>query len=270
MDKSDKLVSRFSIDFRDLVVKVVKEEFSHDKSSHIDPVALAEQHKLLLDNVNGFVLVANYVIGGYEFVSNGFYSNLGFDISKLSKEQMTDFVISVIKEDHRDFMVGELLPVVLTYLREHATLDTGLDYRYTCSLKLRNVKGEYQWYLVDTVLIQVDDHGFPIRTLVTATNINQVKKDDCLYYNITKRDEHGIYQVVYEGVGRSTHDNFDLTRRELQIINLICKGLTNKEIADHLFISVNTVQTHRKSIMKKTQTKGIADLALFAFSRGLL
>ena len=266
----DTSLTNFSIKFRDLIAKAAKEDFFINKTEHLDPIALTERFKSILDNVNGFVLVANYVTGSYEYVSDGFYSHLGFDVSKLPQDQITDFVVSVIKDEHKAFMVNELLPTVLKYFKEHATRATGLDYRYTCCFKLRNVQNEYQWYLVDTVLIEVDDGGFPLRTVVTATNVNQIKRDECLYYNITKKNADGIYEVVFEGVGNNQTDDIKLTRRELQLISLIARGLTNKQIADTLFISVNTVQTHRKSIMRKTQCSGIAELTNFAFSRGLL
>jgi len=266
----DKSVTNFSVKFRDLIAKAAKENFFDNKIEHVDPIALTERYKSILDNVNGFVLVANYVTGTYEYVSDGFYSHLGFDVTKLPQNQITDFVVSVIKEEHKAFMINELLPTVLKYFREHATPATGLDYRYTCCFKLRNVRDEYHWYLVDTVLIEVDNDGFPLRTVVTATNVNQIKRDECLYYNITKKNADGIYEVVFEGVGSNQTDDLNLTRRELQLISLIARGYTNKQIADSLFISVNTVQTHRKSIMKKTGCSGIAELTNLAFSRGLL
>jgi DNA-binding CsgD family transcriptional regulator len=43
-----------------------------------------------------------------------------------------------------------------------------------------------------------------------------------------------------------------LSRRELEIIKLIALGLSSKEIAQKIFLSVNTVNTHRKNITKKT------------------
>ena len=55
-----------------------------------------------------------------------------------------------------------------------------------------------------------------------------------------------------------------LTTRELQIIACIIKHYSNKQIADELFISERTVETHRKNIYRKTDTKGEAALVIFA------
>jgi len=61
----------------------------------------------------------------------------------------------------------------------------------------------------------------------------------------------------------------ELTPREKEIIALICDELTNTEIADKLFISPLTVETHRKNIFKKTQAKTIVGLIKFAINNKL-
>ncbi len=61
-----------------------------------------------------------------------------------------------------------------------------------------------------------------------------------------------------------------LSKRELEIIPLFSKGYTNAQIADMLFLSARTVETHRSNIFKKTKTKNIAELIRFAFKNGLI
>ena len=61
-----------------------------------------------------------------------------------------------------------------------------------------------------------------------------------------------------------------LTNREIEIIKLIAQGKAAKEIADQLFLSLHTVDTHRKNILTKLKMKNIADLVRFAFENHLL
>lgn len=61
-----------------------------------------------------------------------------------------------------------------------------------------------------------------------------------------------------------------LTPREIDIVRLLAKELTNEKIAEQLFISYRTVETHRKNIMQKTGAKNLAGLINFAHSNGLL
>ncbi len=60
-----------------------------------------------------------------------------------------------------------------------------------------------------------------------------------------------------------------LSEREVEVIDLIVKELTTNEIADKLFISPRTVETHRKNIMIKTQSKTLVGLIKFAFRNKL-
>ncbi|MBT2558876.1 response regulator transcription factor [Hymenobacter sp. ISL-91] len=62
----------------------------------------------------------------------------------------------------------------------------------------------------------------------------------------------------------------ELSGRELEVLQLIAEGLTNQEIADTLFTSKRTIETHRQNIIEKTQTKNTAALIRHAMSTGLI
>lgn len=61
-----------------------------------------------------------------------------------------------------------------------------------------------------------------------------------------------------------TLDTEGLTKREIEILKLICKQNSNKEIADKLFINTRIVEGHRNNLMFKTNAKNIASLIIFA------
>lgn len=61
-----------------------------------------------------------------------------------------------------------------------------------------------------------------------------------------------------------------LTTREIEIVRLIAKGLIAKEIASELNLSVHTVYTHRKKIMKKLAISSSSELVLYAVNQGIL
>lgn len=61
----------------------------------------------------------------------------------------------------------------------------------------------------------------------------------------------------------------DITEREIEVIKLIAKGMTNKEIANQLSISELTVNTHRKNAMRKLEIKNTAALVKFALENNL-
>lgn len=62
----------------------------------------------------------------------------------------------------------------------------------------------------------------------------------------------------------------NLTAREIEIIKLIEKELNNKQIAEQLFLSERTVETHRKNIFRKTKTSGVIGLIKYAYEHKLI
>jgi len=61
-----------------------------------------------------------------------------------------------------------------------------------------------------------------------------------------------------------------LTPREREVLERIARGLTNRQIAQELFVSLNTVETHRRHILEKLGVHSRAGLVAQALERGLL
>jgi DNA-binding NarL/FixJ family response regulator len=71
-------------------------------------------------------------------------------------------------------------------------------------------------------------------------------------------------------VNEYTCEGLNISDREMEIIKLIAEGLSNKEVADKLFLSTHTVTTHRKNIMNKLGVNNTAGLVLFAVRENLV
>jgi len=94
---------------------------------------------------------------------------------------------------------------------------------------------------------------------------------------LEKIAEGGIYfsDEVLQEMTRASHikqENLEtnLTVREVEIIQLIEKELSNKAIADRLFLSERTVETHRKNIFRKTRTNSLIGLIKYAYEHKLV
>ncbi len=74
----------------------------------------------------------------------------------------------------------------------------------------------------------------------------------------------GVKKEVTEG------EDDELSPREAEVLQLVSQGATNKEIADSLFISENTVKTHLRSIMEKLHLANRSQAAAYAIKRGLV
>ncbi|MEM0811104.1 response regulator transcription factor [Corynebacterium amycolatum] len=67
-----------------------------------------------------------------------------------------------------------------------------------------------------------------------------------------------------------THTGTQFTPREQEILNLVCQGLSNDEIARRLVVATTTVKTHVKSLLTKTGSRSRVDLVIWAAKNGLL
>lgn len=142
---------------------------------------------------------------------------------------------------------------------------------------------------------RLKEEGHPIRILiVTMHNNPQFTKQliemgvlGCLMKNAGKRDMIRAIKEVHEGnryygaeVTNMLFDSIDkskkatqkaeLTKREIEVLKLIANECTTSEIADQLFISTHTVETHRKNLLSKLGFKNSAGLGRFAAKNGLV
>ncbi|GAA4302791.1 response regulator transcription factor [Nibribacter koreensis] len=84
--------------------------------------------------------------------------------------------------------------------------------------------------------------------------------------NLLNRVNNGP-AVPSEGSGKTPSD---LSKREMEVLRLIAEGYTNAEIADKLFASKRTIESHRQHLIEKTKAKNTATLIKYAIQQGLI
>lgn len=99
-------------------------------------------------------------------------------------------------------------------------------------------------------------------------------RNKVLQPKLNELDSYGIRQlqdtISSEYDHQKEESDHQLTNRETEILRLIVKGYLNKEIADELNISHNTVLTHRKNIITKTGIKTVSGLTFYCIRKGLI
>ena len=96
-------------------------------------------------------------------------------------------------------------------------------------------------------------------------NAIQLIYEGGVYYAPKIQEQYELYKKI-----KDENKRINLTPRELEIISCIIQHLSNREIANKLFISERTVETHRKNIYRKTNTKGVATLVQFIKEHNIL
>ena len=157
---------------------------------------------------------------------------------------------------------------VMTFSKHHGATDKKLRELKLLIIKYLPQDGQHNNQLTATLHdiydneawlkqhAQVEDCIFvpAIRRLEQATKDNSVTRN--------------INNIVYKS--RNDQNSDALSDREKDVIISLVQGMSNKEIADHLYISVNTVITHRRNIARKLQIHSPAGLTIYAIVNGLV
>ncbi|OYQ45127.1 hypothetical protein CHX27_06770 [Flavobacterium aurantiibacter] len=127
---------------------------------------------------------------------------------------------------------------------------------------------------MQTVTIQSDDSGAVIRVIGVQTDISHLKTNnqpsglsfigldgEKSYYNVP------VNEIITVEINENT---INLTSREKEVLRKIVEGKTSSQIADSLFISIHTVNSHRKKILQKTNSKSISELIIKVLNYNLL
>lgn len=109
--------------------------------------------------------------------------------------------------------------------------------------------------------------------LLKNTNLQEVKTAIDTVMNGGNYFSQELMQSLlrnYKSVKEVKDPEAELSEREIEILLLICSGLSNQEIGDQLFISKRTVEKHRANILSKTNCKNTAGLVMYAIKNQMI
>ena len=135
------------------------------------------------------------------------------------------------------------------------------------NIKILALSMNGQGDLVNQMIDDSDISGYVLKNLGKQELITALEKiaNGGVYFS-----EEVLEEMMKASERKKTSDEVHLTLREIEIIRLIEKEFNNKQIADSLFISERTVETHRKNIFRKTQTSGLIGLIKYAYEHNLI
>ncbi len=159
-----------------------------------------------------------------------------------------DYDIETFSKHHyqTDKKLTELKNVIIKYIPGDRRSNNKL------TSTLYGIYNHEEWLRLHT---QVEDKIF----VPAIRRLEQRSRQDAVTKNITT--------MVFKN-GQDSGDA--LSDREKDVIVALVQGMSNKEIANHLFISINTVITHRRNIARKLQIHSSAGLTIYAIVNGLV
>ena len=121
--------------------------------------------------------------------------------------------------------------------------------------------------LVNEMINDADISGYVLKNIGKQELVKAIEKiaNGGIYFS-----EEVIDELQRASQRRKKKEEAHLTAREIEIIQLIEKEYPNKQIAETLFISERTVETHRKNIFRKTNTNSVIGLVKYAYEHKLI
>ena len=165
----------------------------------------------------------------------------------LQGKSVTDFEIDMYSKHHgqESNKLRELKSIIIKYLPSDGLRNNQL------SATLYDIYNNEEWLSLHA---QVEDEIF----IPAVRRLEQ------------KLKQSDVTAKISNMIGKNAEGTEALGEREKDVIVALVQGMTNKEIADHLCISVNTVITHRRNIARKLQIHSPAGLTIYAIVNNLV
>jgi DNA-binding CsgD family transcriptional regulator len=262
--------NNWAIDFYDNLLELIDgtlpEKVRSDYTSGPSGIFGTKEFNSLFEAAPGIVCIYNFHSKQYEFFSKNVTSILGYDPEDYLKGGLA-FGMSTFHEAHAKIFSSKVLPLMLENINIHANAgelkNVSLDY----SFKVRTKDGKYLWFLQQMNFIETDEHGYPFLSVLFMINIDSVKTDNYITFKVSKKDEMETFQPIFSQ-SFVVDEEFLLSDRELEILQLLSEGKSSAEIAELLFISKHTVNTHRQNMLEKTSTRNTIELLKLAKKEG--
>lgn len=120
-------------------------------------------------------------------------------------------------------------------------------------------------------LIEIGAKGFILKTSGKRELEHAIKTvlDNENYFS-SKLLQNMILKSKQEKESLKSKHNIEFTEREMEVLELLCSGFSTTEIAEKLYLSARTVETHRSNLLGKTNTKNTVNLVMFAIKNKII
>ncbi|WP_220392893.1 LuxR C-terminal-related transcriptional regulator [Chitinophaga lutea] len=218
-----------------------------------------EAHKRLFSVFQAgsyYYIIFNMYKSELDFVDANITRVLGYE----PEEMNIAFFMENIHPDDKPYFLNFEYRVVEFF--KALPFDKVPKYKVQYDIRIRAKNNTYVRLLHQAVQIDYDEKNY-YRTLSLHTDISHIKQDGAPCFSLIGLDgEPSYYNIQESNIFTKSYDQF--TRREREILKCIVEGKSSKEIAGELFISLHTVNAHRKNLLSKAGVKTPVELVRVA------
>ncbi len=212
-------------------------------SSKTISVAITDDHQIVIDGITA-------LLNGHPTIRIIHTTTSGKTMLQLLQQQPADVLLT-------DIMMPEMTGQELAKAVRKAFPET----------RILALSMSGQGDIVNEMINEADIAGYVLKNISKQDLIAAIEKVAAggIYFSEEVLNELARFDQVTK-----ENETAQLTAREIEIIRLIEKELSNKAIAEKLFISERTVETHRKNIFRKTNASSVLGLIKYAYQHKLI
>jgi len=190
------------------------------------------------------------------------------DVLGYRPEEMTvEMILSIIHPEDKPYFLNFENKVMEFFAK--LSPEQVFKYKPRYDYRVRKKNGQYIRILQQVLTIQSDENGSVIATLGVHTDITHLKNEGVPVLSFIGMDGEPSYEnVTVEKVFDLSVSSDRFSNREKEILLFLIEGRTSKEIGELLFISAETVNTHRRNMLYKAGAKNTIELIHFSVKNG--
>jgi DNA-binding CsgD family transcriptional regulator len=218
---------------------------------------------------NTYIYMHDYRSNKYIYISPSFCNYLGIEHSTTLADGF-DSISSLIHPDDLLILENTLFKRITYFLSTLPESEQeNQNYRFSYNFRIRKKDGNYVSMSIVSKILGFNSKGKIQVDFGMITPAIHVIQTDNILLAISKANGEDDYTTVFQEEYKKENSNLHLTKRELEIIQLLKAGMDSKSIADHLCISLNTTKNHRRNIFEKTNTNKVTELLSLVNKLGL-
>lgn len=239
---------------KDTYKKIFKSYDNPSLKKHIEKIIELDAY---LPYSSTFFCVTNTQNLTFEYISKNLTACLGLDRNDLKAKGMRYFWSRMHPEDLEQWL--QALNELMNFTLGEISLEDRGKMSYTWNYRIKNNNEEYVNIIQNTTPLEFDSDDKPIIGLAHYTVLSpEIKLQVCASAKLL--NTHNEYETVYFNNFSQKLLSHGVTNRERDIIRLLAISYSSKQIAEKLNISSNTVDTHRRNILKKLNVSSTGEL----------
>jgi len=216
--------------------------------------------------------ILDYVQGKYLYIDEACYHLFGYTAKYYLEEGMKGYENKWHPADY-EVVHNKVFPKNRYYLQT-ITTDRYANLIFSCNYRVRHANGQYVSILQRWSYLPGIVPGIPAGAIGTTVDISHFKSDASIVHTIeeaTSTVRPVTHTLLYKSVYAINETVPSvISPREVEVLHQMAKGLSSKQIAEHLHLSINTVNNHRKNMLNKTGCKNATELLNYALKHGYL